>query len=831
MLCGLMLLATLLAEAAPRTQSQMREAAAKAINGERKAKKMAPRKAATLQVLKTTAEYQIIGNQQGGFAVVAADDLLPAVLGVSAATYSEGRNANFQWWLQAVQQVAQYAVEHNIPLTTTKPDPEKYPTQVGPLMTTEWDQLEPYNRFCPLSNGGDRCYTGCVATAMAQVLKYHEIPQQGVGSRTIYYPQGNTSGTPVTADFGEHVYDWANMLDQYRGVSYTEEQAVAVATLMRDCGVAADMGYGGYAENGSGAYSQDAAAGLRTYFGLADAECLERDSFTEPAWMDIVYRELSENGPLYYGGASYESGGHAFVLHGYNAAGMVYVNWGWSGDEDGYYDISLLNPGFYHFEIQQDMIIGIKGAPRELTEETVTLSEAGTLPTLLSDDMIGTVGTLKITGDINSTDLRHIRYLAGVNEVGEKTGGYLQVLDLSEARIVSGGESYLTDDDKALTTADDVLPAKAFYGCKYLQRLTLPAGIKSWGEGAVSCPQLREIEIGTPAADADFVIDDDIVWNPEKTEIIAVLPVKSGELSITKGTEALRPLALAGCARLSRVVLPDGLLTIGREALRGCSGLMELRVAGKEVPTLTGANVFTGISVYTCKLYVPAGTKTKYTQAAQWKSFKGSDYDNIVEYGSSVKVRNTIRKYGEPNPQFVYTVSGDPISGIPELTCEATQQSPAGKYPVVIAMGSITGENVELFDGYLIVQKVDATATVEDATREEGQPNPDFTLVYDGLVNDEIEPAWIVEPVFSCEATADSPAGEYPITVTATAESYKLKFVAGTLTVTPSTTSIRDVQGAGSNGEQNVVHNLHGQRVQTARQGLYIVNGRKVVLP
>ena len=172
----LLCMTALSVNAAPRTQAQMREAAAKAINGERAIKKMALRRASDLNILKNTAEYQIIGMEQGGFAVVAADDRVPEVLGVSTSKYSDGHNENFKWWLEAVGVAVKYAIDHDITLTTTKPDPNKYPSQVGPLMTTLWDQLEPYNRLCPISNGGDRCYTGCVATAMAQVLNYFKVP-------------------------------------------------------------------------------------------------------------------------------------------------------------------------------------------------------------------------------------------------------------------------------------------------------------------------------------------------------------------------------------------------------------------------------------------------------------------------------------------------------------------------------------------------------------------------------------------------------------------------------------------------------------------------------
>ena len=817
--------------AAPRSKQQMKQAALQAINAGLQAKHRAPQTESNMLTLKATAQYEIIGTKEQGFAVVAADDLAPAVLGVSNKPYSEGRNTNFEWWLKAVEHAVAHAVSTNTPLTTTKPDPAKYPALVEPMLTTEWDQDAPYNRLLPLSNGGDRVLTGCVATAMAQVLNYHKIPAYGFGTRTVYYPFQDTSGTPITATFGEDFYDWDNMLDKYRGVNYNDVQAQAVALLMRDCGVAANMQYGGEAENGSGAYSDEAADGLRTYFGITDAECLDRSYYSEADWMDMVYRELSENGPLYYSGASYDSGGHAFVLHGYNAEGLVYVNWGWSGEEDGYFDIALLDPSYYHFDMQQDMIIGVKGDPIDLTDEVVTLEKAGTLVDILGNDKIGTVGTLKVTGNINSTDLRQIRRLAGVDEFGARTKGYLKELDLSEARIVSGGSPYLKEQGKQYTTANDELPFKAFYNCRRLSVLKLPNGLKSYGEGALGgCHLLDNITMGSMPANANYVVDDNIIWNKAKTEIIAVLPGKTGTLEIPETVTKLRDYALAGCARLTTVKIPTSVTYIGREAMRGCSALNTIRMAAEEPPTLGGASVFESITVSACYLYVPSGSESNYAKKAQWNVFRDKDFDHIIGYGTAVKVRNTIRYYGEENPQFTYTVTGDAITGTPVLTCEATKDSPAGKYDIKLEMGTIEGENVKLIDGYMIVQKVDAEAKVADATRKEGEENPAFTLTYEGLVNGDETPVWLTAPVLTTTATADSPAGEYPITVEGgVAESYNFTFTAGTLTVTAKeTTAISEVRTA--EGQNAACYDLSGRRVQQPRQkGLYIVNGKKFV--
>ncbi len=716
------LLFTMTAQAAPRTQAQMQQSALQAINQQRAARHLAPRNE-QLKVLQQTANYQILGYEQGGgFAVVAADDLVPEVLGVSMKPYSGGDNQNFQWWLRAMNDVIANAVARQAPLQAIAPDPNVFPIEVEPMVTTEWDQDTPYDGMCPNYSGSTHCLTGCVATAMAQVLNYHRTPEHGYGQRTIHY-----GGQAVTANFEEDYYDWDNMLDRYVYGQYSDTQAEAVALLMRDCGVAANMEYGGPSE-GSGAYSTDAAEGLRVYFGFEDAECLERDNYTDSRWMDIVFRELSENGPLYYGGADWWQGGHAFVVHGYRADGKVYVNWGWSGSEDGYYDISMLNPSGYQFNYGQDMIIGVKSdGVSGLKSVSVEVAEAGQLQQQVeqateSDDV---VSSLAVSGPLNQADLAYLRFLAGYDAEGNATGGKLRTLDITNATLPS-----------------DELPEGLFRDCQSLQRVRFPQSLQK----------------------------------------------------------------------------------IGREAFSGCTGLRELRLPCREVPTLGGAGVFSGVYVSSVRLYVRSGLTTKYLQKAQWKDFRK---DNITEFGTSVKVRNVIRYYGEENPTFTYTVTGDAIDGTPELTCEATPASPAGRYPVLISRGTVTGDDIDFIDGYMIVQKVNAKAQVVDAERRHGEPNPDFTLVYDGLVNDEVEPVWLEEPVFECEADEDSPEGTYPITVkSANAESYNIAFTAGTLTVAGTVTSIREFSAQESAAP---VYNLKGQRVRQPQRGLYVRSVQKYI--
>lgn len=206
------------------------------------------------------------------------------------------------------------------------------------------------------------------ATSIAQVLYYHHGPKTGYGRRTIYYPQYDTNGTPVFVDFSKETYDWDDMLLSYGSstdasvgtISGTAQQQHAVAQLMRDLGVAVDMNYG---ESASGTNHGSAATGLQNYFGLKDAKKLDRKAYTEPAWMDIIYQQLNNNLPIVYGGLDAVSGGHSFVFDGYDKDGRVHVNWGWYGEDNGYFYVADLDP--YHngnsfaFNSAQDMIINI----------------------------------------------------------------------------------------------------------------------------------------------------------------------------------------------------------------------------------------------------------------------------------------------------------------------------------------------------------------------------------------------------------------------------------------------------------------------------------------
>ena len=198
----------------------------------------------------------------------------------------------------------------------------------------------------------------------------------------------------------------------------------------------------------------------------------------------------------------------------------------------------------------------------------------------------------------------------------------------------------------------------------------------------------------------------------------------------------------------------------------------------------------------------------------------------------TITAKNASREYGDANPTFEYTVTGGDITGTPELTCDATATSSFGEYAIKVDKGSITtNANFVFNNGTLTITKATLTVTASDASREEDEENPTFELTYSGFKNDETEDVLTVKPVATTTATANSPAGDYVITVSGgEAQNYDFSYVSGTLTVTEkeiidgiATLSLEKVQGA--------VYTLSGQRVEQPRKGrLYIINGRKVVL-
>ena len=303
------------------------------------------------------------------FVVMATDDCAQPILGYSLSDkfIVDDMPENLRWWLQQYSDEIQWGIENGIQsdkrtadewrdLQAGKSSKDTPDVIVGPLITTKWGQDAPYNNLCPYNeSAGKRAVTGCVATAMAQVMKYWNYPEQGVGSNT-YTPANHPEYGEQSANFGETTYDWANMTYTY-GSSSTQLQKDAVATLMYHCGVSVNMDYDYSQANtnhvGSGAQTAIVPESLVTYFKYAPSATYKyKDDFTNDQWIALLQHELDESRPVLYAGryvTSTGGGGHAFVCDGYRSDGKFHFNWGWrgsdgNGTDNGYWAIGALNP-------------------------------------------------------------------------------------------------------------------------------------------------------------------------------------------------------------------------------------------------------------------------------------------------------------------------------------------------------------------------------------------------------------------------------------------------------------------------------------------------------
>ena len=283
----------------------------------------------------------------GGFVIISADDRFRPIVGYSDRGPFETENMSPELAFYLDKIIEARTSGNAVLFDDTEQEWQSVATTgrmlsrnggrgVDFICTTLWNQDSPYNYYAPeAGNGpGGRCYAGCVATAMSQVMKYWDHPAQGSGSHS-YYCQGYGM---QSADFGEAVYDWEHMPDRLSGASQQEIEAVAL--LMYHCGVAVEMQF---SPTGSGANSWDVPYAIERYFSYSSHANLEmRDMYTLKDWQDMLKESFDIGWPVYYSGFS-NSGGHAFVCDGYDDSDLFHFNWGWGGSSDGWFVIDEID--------------------------------------------------------------------------------------------------------------------------------------------------------------------------------------------------------------------------------------------------------------------------------------------------------------------------------------------------------------------------------------------------------------------------------------------------------------------------------------------------------
>ena len=389
-----------------------------------------------LKILAKKEMLTVVGRDEGGFVIITNDDNFSSIIGHSNNIFSSTSSIT-NWFINSAEQNLQEIAKNGGRYAPIPPSSE-FPDSIKPLLKSTWDQGNPYNKFCPGGNGSSsRLYpTGCVATALAQIMYYHKYPEVGIGDHQYSFKPASGDGRILSANFGETHYDWANMLDNY-SKAYTDEQADAVATLMLHCGVAVEMGY---TSSGSGSYGQEACLGIKKFFGYnKNARLYTRDFYTAELWMQMIYNELNLNRPIYYAGSSEGSGGHAFIIDGYDKDGLVHVNWGWGGKSDGFFDIALLNPSGYQFSVSQNMILGICKPTIEIPYESQVVADE------LGFNFYGTTTKrVTISGQIyNAAAEKFNGNIACILENDENTI-VLKILENQTLQPITGGRWFLT---------------------------------------------------------------------------------------------------------------------------------------------------------------------------------------------------------------------------------------------------------------------------------------------------------------------------------------------------------------------------------------------------
>ena len=348
----IMLFVSTPALASPRTFSQ-----AKAI-AERKAAllgikidKKAAAKAPSMNGGTTTAVspyYVFPFGENKGFAIVSGDDDMPEIVGYADHGTYDANNMpaamaaflnNYRATIEAMKQGNASAIKNIAEAKALRANNTRATTAVSPLLgDIKWNQSTPYNNMCPKYDDTNLSATGCVATAMAQVMMYWKYPNELKADIQGY--KTSTHELTIAGETKGQKYDWDNMLPTYTNNNYTQTQADAVAKLMLHCGKAVEMDYG--EESGANV----TPGRLAKYFGYDSDLMLDlmRTCFTLAEWTAIIDKELQAKRPILYSGRTTE-GGHQFVCDGSDGNGLYHINWGWGGYQDGYFDITILNPG------------------------------------------------------------------------------------------------------------------------------------------------------------------------------------------------------------------------------------------------------------------------------------------------------------------------------------------------------------------------------------------------------------------------------------------------------------------------------------------------------
>ncbi len=616
------------------------------------------------------ADYYVFNASDGGsFVIVSGDDRAEPVLAYGDGVLDMSDvPCNLQWMLDSYSEQLEYLHAHpeaQVELCVPVND-----VTIAPLLTCNWGQSAPFYNQCPLFQG-ERSVTGCVATAMAQVMYYWQYPAQlpSLGGYTTREHRIHVQSLPSTS------VEWDNMINDYAATPYSSAQSDAVAKLMRYCGQAVKMDY---SPNGSGAYVHDQLAAMK-YFGYNHAATqLEKKNYTYDEWDVFLQNELLAGRPVLYSGNDPVAGGHAFVVDGYYD-GKYHVNWGWNGSYNGYFALGAFDVRGYKFLALQEILYEMYPSTEHSTQDKYDFEVDGIY--YRYGDVDGEAWVTCSNTEYNSYSGRVV-IPATVNHDGE-TLAITAIDDLAFCNCVN-----LT----SVTIPEGVerIGQLAFNSCLALTSVTLPASLERVDARAfVECLSLKSVH--APSLEAWLGIDfAERYANPlSAAHRLVVDGTELEHLVVPAAVGVVRKHAFTDCTTLKSVTLEDGIDAVDTEAFAYCTGLTTLSLpatmtslatrAFSGCSSLTGAVVPEGITTLSPNLFADCTKLKSVTLPSTLRSVGTSSFKGCSKL-ESIALPTAVTTIGESAfqscsslqrvtlPEGLQTISPDAFNGCSSLT-------------------------------------------------------------------------------------------------------------------------------------------------------------------
>ena len=654
------------------------------------------------------AFYIFNADNNGGFVIVSGDDRTTEILGYSdhGSINTSKFPDNLEYLLNYYNEVInsldkETGVKRSRHLTRSPQNTEK--AEIAPLIQTEWGQSWPYNQLCPLYKG-ERCVTGCVATAMAQLMYYHKWPEGGTVVIPSYEltdssdPDNKLTLEPLPST----TFNWDKMLFSYSWDVEADEHTEAVAKLMQYCGQSVHMIYGLTASASNGI---EAANAFKEYYDYNKGlRYITHNTYTDADWETIIYNELESGRPVYYEGSSMKEGGHAWVCDGYQN-GYFHMNWGWNGDDNGFFLLSILDSygsesKYWGFWLGQAAIIGIK--PSDGSDIGVSFDDENYHYTIVGEQSVsiqniegheyhGTDGVLTLPTQVTHGGKTYsVTLLETLN--GSYTYDYTSVVLPPTLEEIDRYACFLEGSVVTIPSSVTRISSLAFDFCMSLSSIHVDNGNTKYkdvegvlftadGEELLCYPRAKTgaaynvpdgvKRIGNYSSQGRTELES--VTLPESVEYIGEYSFsacpKLKNINLPNTITEIGGAAFQNCEVLEGIVLPEKLKNISAYAFEGCIALTEInlptsleylpyhvfvdcpltKITSKIFMPVATDNPFDYNTYSSATLYVPTGTKEYYEQSIGWENFE------IIEEQNMTGIDMEAYKYS----MFTYTITSE----------------------------------------------------------------------------------------------------------------------------------------------------------------------------